>query len=62
MDDDVEHVMTRRHCRLGSVHAAHAYLRLGSVWWCLGVEHDHEARCCEEHDHHTSPHKGCIFR
>jgi len=24
--------------------------------------HDHESFCCDEHDLHTMPHKGCILR
>jgi len=24
--------------------------------------HDHTAFCCAEHNHHTSPHRGCLLR
>lgn len=28
----------------------------------LTEKHDHENYCCDEHDLHTMPHKGCLLR
>ena len=54
-------------CRATFWHDPHDHLVVGdgqmSVWVrCPGLAHDHEARCCAEHDHHTTPHKGCVLR
>jgi hypothetical protein len=55
-------------CRLGLVHDPHNHqakvagaTEYGPVH-CPGVKHDHAKRCCIRHDHHTTPHKGCILR
>lgn len=54
-------------CRATHVHDAHDYLRVSaqkeSTWyWCPGLAHDHQVRCCAEHGTHTTPHKGCLLR
>ena len=59
--------LPEQQCRTTHWHVAHDYLRVSgddvTTWyWCPGVEHDHEARCCAEHGTHTTPHKGCLLR
>lgn len=53
------------HCRLTAWHPPHIYIRIRDghlLASCPGVEHDHSKRCCTTHNHHTSPHVGCVLR
>lgn len=53
-----------RHCRRGSIHEPHTYSKpdTGAEFACPGVPHDHDTFCCAEHQHHVTPHQGCILR
>lgn len=60
----IQRIVAQRHCGLTSVHDAHLIYREmpTRAFWCVGVPHDHAARCCFEHGHHVNPHTGCFLR
>lgn len=54
-DDQTQPVVR---CRYLGVHGPHPHCN----GQCPGQLCDHEKLCCREHNHHVTPHVGCILR
>lgn len=52
-----------RRCQSTASHDVHHWRRSDGIWYrCPGEPCDHDRLCCEFHDHHVAPHRGCVLR